>query len=106
MDIVPSLTKLDLDPRMTPLVLGHDTRSVYLYTVCISVCHHQNACSVRTAAKKGEEGSEHDQLYYPWGWGITLCVCVCMCAHPSQQMFIVQHRASPMITGIHSTQKQ
>lgn len=85
------------------------------HQICVLVhfvhqCVPPLACFVRTAAKKGEEGSEHDQLYYPWGWGITVCVreivCVCMCAHPSQQMFIVQHRASPMITGIHSTQKQ
>lgn len=30
---------------------------------------------VRTVAKKGEEGSEHDQLDYPWG--AAMCVCVC-----------------------------
>lgn len=48
--------------------------------VCASAC-----IFVRTVAKR-EEGSEHDQLYYPWGEGIT-CVyvteCVSVCVHIS-----------------------
>lgn len=112
-------------PRFDPPFLGHDTRStVQEERVTCSVCAHDCktqrmhwracphkcvppfACSWELQQKEWG-GFRTWSALLPMGWG-DKCVCVweslCVCTSLTTNVHCTE-RASPMITGIHSTQK-